>query len=240
MILQNGSCLDFIKTLPDSSVDLIVTDPPYRTISGGNKSEKWKSGYAKSVLHRNDGKIFDNNNIDIEDWIGECYRVLKDSTHIYIMTNLLNLSHYMNVIQEAGFEIHNLLVWEKNTANANRWYMKNCEYTIFARKGAAKTINNPSSKTVHTFPNIVGNKNHPTEKPVELMKFYIENSSNEGDVVLDPFMGGGSTGVACKQLGRDFIGYEIDEKYFNIAKERIENTKEENLTKWSILDVLTI
>ena len=239
MILQNGSCLDFIKTIPDSSVDLIVTDPPYRTISGGNKSEKWKSGYNKSVLHRNDGKIFDNNDIDIEDWIGECYRVLKDGTHIYIMTNLLNLSHYMNVIQEAGFEIHNLLVWEKNTANANRWYMKNCEYTIFARKGAAKTINNPSSKTVHTFQNIVGNKNHPTEKPVELMKFYIENSSNKGDLVLDPFMGGGSTGVACKQLGRDFIGYEIDEKYFNIAKERIENTKEENLTKWSILDVLT-
>lgn len=66
-------------------------------------------------------------------------------------------------------------------------------------------------------------KNHPTEKPVDLLKYLIEKSTNEGDVVLDPFMGSGSTAVACKELKRDFIGIELDENYFNIAKERIIN-----------------
>lgn len=99
--------------------------------------------------------------------------------------------------------------------------MKNCEYVLFLRKGRAKRINNVGSKTVHQFDNIMGNKQHPTEKPVDLMQYYISNSSNEGDIVFDPFMGSGSTGVAAKNLNRDFIGIELDENYFEIAKSRI-------------------
>lgn len=220
--LECGDCLEIIKNIPDNSVDLVVTDPPYRTISGGNKSTKWKSGYAKSVLYKNDGKIFNHNDIDFFDWIPEIYRVLKDGTHFYCMCNLINLAKVMEACRKTGFALHNLLIWEKNTANANRWYMKNCEFTLFFRKGFAKTINNPSSKMVHQFKNIVGNKTHPTEKPVELMEYYILNSSNENDVVLDPFMGTGSAGVACVKNNRSFIGIEIEEGYFKIAKERIE------------------
>ena len=74
---------------------------------------------------------------------------------------------------------------------------------------------------MHSFDNIIGNKQHPTEKPVDLMKLYVENSSQVGDTVLDPFMGVGSTGVACKELGRNFIGVELDEQYFDIATKRI-------------------
>lgn len=99
--------------------------------------------------------------------------------------------------------------------------MKNCEYVLFLRKGKAKYINNISSKTVHKFNNIKGSKLHPTEKPIDLLEFYISNSSQEDDIVLDPFMGSGSTGVACKNLSRQFIGIEIDEKYFKIANKRI-------------------
>jgi site-specific DNA-methyltransferase (adenine-specific) len=77
------------------------------------------------------------------------------------------------------------------------------------------------SKTVHEFNNIIGRKIHPTQKPVELMRYYIENSSNENDTVLDPFMGSGSTGVACLELNRKFIGFEIDEKYYEIAINRL-------------------
>ena len=85
--------------------------------------------------------------------------------------------------------------------------MKNCEYVFLLRKGKAKWINNIGArKTVHRFNNIISNKTHPTEKPVELMRFYIENSSNENDIVLDPFMGTGSTGVACIEKNRRFIG----------------------------------
>lgn len=105
--------------------------------------------------------------------------------------------------------------------------MKNCEYILFLRKGNAKYINNiGQSKTVHRFNNITGKKAHPTEKPVDLLEFYIKNSSNVGDVVLDPFMGSGSTGVACINTKRNFIGIELDEKYFNIAKERIDKSTE--------------
>ena len=221
--LRRGDCLELMKDIPDKSIDLVVTDPPYKTISGGHNTPKWISGYGNSVLHKNDGKIFEFNDVSHKDWLKECYRVLKDNSHIYIMTNLLNLFSLKELAEGVGFKLHNLLVWEKNTANANRWYMKNCEYVLFMRKGKSKTINNPSSKTVHCFNNIVGNKKHPTEKPVDLMKLYIYNSSNKNDTVLDPFMGSGSTGIAAKELNRNFIGIELDEKYFNIAKERINN-----------------
>lgn len=230
MKLYKGDCLEVMKDIPSESVDLIVTDPPYRTISGGNKSTKWKSGYSTSVLSENDGKIFEHNDINHLDWLKESYRVLKNNSHIYIMTNLLNLFTIQQLAERVGFKTHNLLIWEKNNANANRWYMKNCEYVLFMRKGNAKTINNPSSKTVHKFNNIIGNKLHPTEKPVELMELYILNSSKEGETVLDPFMGSCSTGVASVNTNRNFIGIEKDEGYFEIAKERIENhTQQQNL-----------
>lgn len=226
--LRQGDCLELMKNIPDKSIDLIVTDPPYKTISGGHNTPKWISGYGNSVLYKNDGKIFEYNNINHEDWLKECYRILKDNTHIYIMTNLLNLFTLKNIAEKVGFKLHNLLVWEKNTANANRWYMKNCEYVLFMRKGKSKSINNPSSKTIHKFNNIVGNKRHPTEKPIDLMELYVSNSSKENDIVLDPFMGSGTTGVACVNTNRNFIGIELDENYFNIAKERINNIVRKN------------
>lgn len=222
--LKQGDCLEIMKDIPDNSIDLVVTDPPYRTISGGNNTPKWISGYGNSVLYKNDGKIFEHNDVNHYDWLKESYRILKDNSHIYIMTNVLNLFTLKEIAEEVGFKLHNLLVWEKNTCNANRWYMKNCEYILFMRKGKAKSINNASSKTVHKFNNIVGTKKHPTEKPVDLMKMYIENSSQENYTILDPFMGCGTTGIASKELNRNFIGIELDETYFNIAKERIEST----------------
>lgn len=225
--LYNGDCLELITEIPSNSIDLIITDPPYKTIKGGNKSAKWVSRYGGSILSKNDGKIFNFNNVNNEKWIKEAYRVLKNGSHFYIMTNLINLFEFKKLAEKAGFKLHNLLVWEKNTCTANRWYMKNCEYILFFRKGKAKSINNASTKTVHQFDNIVGKKLHPTEKPVELMKLYIENSSEIGEIVLDPFMGSGSTGIACVSADRSFIGYELDEGYFKIAKERIENVKKE-------------
>jgi site-specific DNA-methyltransferase (adenine-specific) len=148
------------------------------------------------------------------------------------MTNLLNLFTIQQLAEQVGFKLHNLLVWEKNNANANRWYMKNCEYVLFMRKGNAKTINNPSSKTVHKFNNIIGNKIHPTEKPVELMELYILNSSKEGEIVLDPFMGSCSTGVAAVNTNRKFIGIEMDDNYFSISVERIK--KHEKVLEYEI------
>jgi len=122
----------------------------------------------------------------------------------------------------AGFKLHNILGWLKNNNTPSQYYMKNCEYVLFLRKGKAKWINNiGGSKTIHKYDNIIGHKLHPTEKPVELLKFYISNSSKEEDIILDPFAGSGSTLIAAKVLNRNYIGYEIDKQYYNIAFNKI-------------------
>lgn len=95
------------------------------------------------------------------------------------------------------------------------------------RKGNAKNINNMGTKNILDVKNIIGNKTHPTEKPVVLNEILIENSSNKDDVVLDPFMGTGSCGIACMHTNRNFIGFEIDKKYFDIAKERIKKAEQQ-------------
>lgn len=218
--LYKGDCLEIMKDIPDGSIDLVVIDPPYKCISGGNKkglSYKHKG----AITEKNDGKIFDYNDINIKDYMQEIYRVLKENTQCYVMTNVLNIEEMMLEAKNTGFKLHNLLVWEKQNCTPNRWYMKNCEYTLFLRKGKAKPINNMGSKTVHQFFNPQGNKLHPTEKPVDLMELYITNSSNENDTILDCFMGSGSTGEACLKTNRNFIGIEQDDKYFEIAYNRI-------------------
>lgn len=217
-----GNCIDLFKTIEDESIDLVVTDPPYRVISGGRPKIK---GQPSGILKKNDGKIFEHNDINPEEWISEVYRVLKQGTQCYIMVNSLNMENYLRICREAGFGLHNILAWFKNNCTPSRWYMKNAEYILFLRKGKAKTINNVGSKTVHEFDNIIGNKLHPTEKPIELMELYITNSSNTGDVVLDPFMGVGSTGLAALKNDRKFIGFEIDKKYYDIAEKRLEEYK---------------
>ena len=108
----------------------------------------------------------------------------------------------------------------KDTHTPNRWYLKNCEYVLFFKKGTAKNINNMGTPTVIDV-KMPKNKVHPSEKPIDFLGLLIENSSKENEIVLDPFMGSGSVGVACKKTNRHFIGIEKDEKYFEIAVSRV-------------------
>ena len=174
------------------------------------------------------GKIFKHNDIKFSEFLPSLYRILKDDSHCYLMVNGRNLKELWQVANNCGFKYQNLLVWNKGNATPNKWYMNACEFILFLRKGKAKNINNLGSKTIITVPN-VRNKMHPTEKPVELMSILVENSSNENDVVLDPFMGSGSTGVACLNTNRNFIGIELDKTYFDIAQNRINKIQE---NKW--------
>lgn len=221
--LFNADCLDIMQGLINmkTKVDLAICDLPYRTISGGECRAEY--GFGQSVLKNNDGKIFEHNDLDFNEWFKLTYQLLKDDADLYVMTNLLNLFDLKAIAEQNGFKLHNLLVWHKNNAVLNRWYMKNCEYTLYFYKGQARPINDIGSCTVHEFNNPMGDKIHPTEKPVDLMEFYIRNSSKEGDTVIDACMGSGTTGVACKRCNRNFIGIEIDKKYFDVAKRRIDN-----------------
>jgi site-specific DNA-methyltransferase (adenine-specific) len=223
--LKMGDALEILKTIPSESIDCVVTDPPYKIITGGDSNGK-NSIRPKGILKGN--RELMRTVPKFSEWLPELFRVLKDGTQNYVMVNSSNLLKMSNEIEKAGFKIQNFLVWQKNNCTPSQFYMKNCEYTIFFRKGNSKYINDiGGSKTVHSFNNIIGNKVHPTEKPIELMEFYINNSTNENDVVLDPFMGSGTTGVACKNLNRRFIGIEMQEDYFNIASERVEEKRKE-------------
>ena len=224
-MLFHADCLDIMKEMDDNSVDLIVTDPPYKTITGGNSNGK-NSIRPKGMLSGN-RKLFEyQNNISLSSWIPEIYRILKNGSHCYIFTNSMNMKDMLLETEKVGFKLHNILVWEKNNCTPSQFYMKNCEYVLFLRKGKAKWINDiGGSKTVHQFNNIIGNKLHPTEKPVDLLSFYINNSSNESDIVFDLFCGSGSTCIAAKELNRKYIGVELDDKYFNIAVYRMKGAE---------------
>lgn len=194
--------------------DCLVTDPPYKTITGGD-SDGSNSVRPKGMLRGNRKLFAHQNDISPSDWMPVAYHALKPGSHAYIFTNSMNMEQMLTEARKSGFKLHNILVWEKNNCTPSQYYMKNCEYVLFLRKGKAKWINDiGGSKTVHKFKNVIGNKRHPTEKPVDLLEFYIKNSTNPGDIVLDPFAGSGSTMDAALATGRRFVGFEINEKYF--------------------------
>lgn len=228
IVLQQGDCLELMKEIPDESIDLVVTDPPYRLVSGGciGKNCMANTGIFKSNSDAvRKGTLFDHNKITFAEWIPEVFRVLKQRAHCYIMINGRNLAELQNECEKAGFIFQNLLVWNKGNVTPGKWYMNQCEFILMLRKGKAKNINIMGTSTLLSITNITGKKVHPTEKPVELMQKLVINSSKYDETVLDPFMGSGSTGIACLNTSRKFIGMELDEQYFEIAKERIEEAR---------------
>lgn len=225
--IYNNDSMEFMRGLEDNSIDLIVTDPPYKITARGNAGSS--GGMMKSKLSMN-GKIFKHNDVKIKDFMPEIYRVLKEGSHCYIMTNHVNLIEMLNVAKECGFHFIKSLIWDKGNKIMGQCYMSQFEYILFFRKGKHKKINNCGTSDILSIPNKKqkgedGKNLHDTEKPVELMRILIENSSQEGEVVLDPFVGIGATAVAAKNLNRKYIGIELDENYFNIAKRRLETNE---------------
>lgn len=216
---------EILKQLPDDYVDLIITDPPYKVTARGGSGNS--GGMCKNDMF-NKGKVFRHNDVKISEFIPELYRVLKDGGHCYIMTNHVNLIEMLNVATKCGFHFIKSLIWDKGNKIMGQCYMSQFEYILFFRKGKHKKINNCGTSDILNIPNKKtkdknGKNLHDTEKPIELAKILIENSSNEGDLVLDPFVGVGFVPIACKMLNRRFGGTEIDEEYFNKTIERLED-----------------
>ena len=136
--IYNKDCLEFMRELPNESIDLIATDPPYRLTSRGSSGTM--SGYWTEDRTRK-GKIFTHNDIDIKDYIGEFYRILKADSHCYIMCNNVNLPHFFDVISKSDFHFVKLLVWDKQTKICGRYYMGQIEHIFLLRKGKDKPIN---------------------------------------------------------------------------------------------------
>lgn len=221
--IQQGDCLQLMKEIHDESIDLIATDPPYKTTARGNAGNS--GGMLQKKINMK-GNVFKYNDIKPEQYIPEFYRLLKDGSHFYIMTNHVNLQSILNCATNCGFKFIKSLIWDKGNKIMGQYYMSQFEYILFFRKGKGKKINNCGTSDILCVPNKKtkdenGKNIHDTEKPIKLMEILVQNSSKENDIVLDPFMGVGSTGIDCKNTNRNFIGFELDRKYFEIAKERL-------------------
>jgi DNA modification methylase len=136
--LLNGDCLEVMKMIEDNSVDLVCTDPPYKITSRGNCGNSGGM-MAKDISMK--GKVFDNNDCNVKDWMPEIFRVLKNGSHCYIMCNQINLIEYLNVATQCGFHFIKSLIWDKQTKIMGRAYMSQFEYILFFRKGDFKQVN---------------------------------------------------------------------------------------------------
>ena len=208
--LYQGDCLEIMSSIEANSIDLILTDLPYGEVNQ-------KSGGLRK-LDRGNADVCE---IDLDDFVEQSIRICKGSFYLFCGTTQISPLIL-------AFKKHNLTTrlccWEKSNPspmNGSRLWLSGMEFCVFARKPNA-TFTRHCQKALWKYP-VGRSKVHPTEKPIKLMEYIIESSSNVGDTILDSTMGSGSTGVACMNTNRQFIGIEKDEKYFAIAKERIES-----------------
>lgn len=223
-----GDSYEILKKLKDKTIDLIVTDPPYdiEATNGGGSINKVKK-LNKSLNDLVEANITEG--YDIEKY-GEQFMKIMKEPNIYIWCNKKQIPDYFNFYVNKYKCTFDILVWNKSNAlpTYSNKYLSDCEYLLYFRKGKGKCFpqSYEDAKTVYQAPINIKDKKlygHPTIKPLDFTEKIIRNSSKEGQTILDPFMGSGTTGVACKKLNRNFIGIEISEKYYEIAKRRIEN-----------------
>ena len=227
--LLQGDSLELIKKIPDKSIDLIVTDPPYdisATNDGGTINNVKKLN--KSLNDLVEANII--NGYDIETYGEEFMRIMKEP-NIYLWCNKKQIPDYFKFYVEKYNCKFEILIWSKTNAlpTYSNKYLSDKEYCLYFFKGKGKTFpeNYEDAKTVYIAP--INHKDkkefgHPTIKPLDITEKIIRNSSRECQLVLDCFMGSGTTGVACINTNRNFIGMELNKEYFDIAKKRIENT----------------
>lgn len=210
-------------------VDHIITDPPYN-ISKENNFATMKNPRAGV-----DFGEWDRGEFDLYSWIPEYAKLLNKNGSMIIFCSYRYISYIIDVLEskEAGMVVKDILVWQKSNPmprNINRRYVQDMEFAIWAVKKNAKWIfNKPEDKPylrgMFTTSLVSGKEKtgHPTQKSLCLMEELIAIHTNPGDLILDPFMGSGSTGVAALKNGRRFLGIELEKEYFEMAKKRLEN-----------------
>lgn len=212
--LRLGDCLEILPTLADKSVDAIITDPPY----GIN----FNKGYKKNVLPITGDDGF-SVMVFMDDMLREWQRILKSNGAIYVFTRF-DVMPYWWLKLKTYFDMKNCIIWNKGGGSPGDLegnYAFTHEMVLFGSVGGHK-LNGKRIGNVWDFRR-ERIEFHETQKPTSIISQMIEKSSNIGDCILDPFMGSGTTGVACVQTGRDFIGCDSDPTYHAIAQRRIED-----------------
>lgn len=231
--LIQGDAVHLLREIEPKSVDLIFADPPYN-LSGENHLT-CKNGKV-AICNKGKWDQIDNIHKFNREWVEGCIKVLKDDGTIWISGTLHNHPSIGVILKEFGLWIINDIIWFKPNATPllqkNRfapsteliWIASRSKKYYFNYE-MAKYLNN--GKQMRNLWELSAERHktiHPTEKPEKLLERIILIGSEEGDIVLDPFMGSGTTGVVARQLNRNFIGFEIDDAYSKIAKNRIEST----------------
>lgn len=225
--IYNQDCLEGLKALKSGSIDLIMTDPPYLikdTHAGGH------TRLARTIQPINN-ELRDNDLVSGLDpaVLPELVRVLK-TINLYIWCNKAQIPEYLDFfVGELGCSF-DFIVWIKTNSppTFHNKYLSDKEYCLYFRRGGyCQPVSYETAKTAYFQPtNVIDKKAypHPTIKPLNIVKTLIGNSSRPGDIVLDPFLGSGTTAVACAELGRRYIGYEINKNYYEVAQRRIQDT----------------
>jgi DNA modification methylase len=220
-------CGDMRDVLPDLATafpaDLILTDPPYRLTSGGHSTGEMKGIFAKG-RYDNSGDLF-----PMVEWAVMAplfWNALGPNGDAVVMTSDREMQNARGAMEAAGFGFHRVLVWDKGAVTPNRWFMPNCEFAIYGYKGKAQRITDANAQQLVKVPHR-DETEHQTEKPVPLMQGWMHQCSRPGSLVIDPFMGAGSSAVAAARLGRRFIGIEIQRQWFDVACARVEATYRE-------------
>ena len=224
--IDNIDCLEGLREIPDNSVDCIITDPPYFLSMGHAGGTSLKGLEVKSDMMASN-RAFGDPAIArpfYRQLFQEYARVLKPDGAFYFFTDWRGYAFYFPIIN-AELPVRNLIVWDKKSGPGS-YYTFAHEFIIFGT-AASKLLNKGGTNVwrMTAFSSGAkktnGEKVHPTQKPVEVITKMIEDATAPGAVVLDTFMGSGTTAVACLRTGRNFIGFELDEKYHAIALERI-------------------
>jgi len=230
-----GDALVLMKDIPAGSIDLIVTDPPFAIDFKAKRSN----------YNRTQGRVIEGyNEIPREiyydftvSWMKEAYRVLKRSGSMYVFSGWTNLKDILNAIDDVGFITINHIIWKYQFGVfTKRRFVTSHYHILFVVKDERsykfnKVEHYPEDVWVINREYWTGKVRTPTKLPLELVKKILLFSSDEGDIVLDPFVGSGTVAVAAKMLGRHFLGFEIVPEYCELARERVANVQT-SLLKW--------
>ncbi len=244
--ILRGDCIEQLRQIPDKSVDLIFADPPYNLQLEGDLLRPNNNSRVDGVHHEWDKfNSFESYDNFCREWMGECRRVLKPNGSIWVIGSYHNIFRVGAILQDLGYWILNDVIWRKTNPMPNfrgRRFTNAHETMIWASREekskytfnyeAMKALNEdlqmrsdwllPICAGAERLKDDKGKKAHPTQKPEALLHRVLLASSNEGDVVLDPFFGTGTTGAVAKKLGRKWIGLERDDAYADFAQKRID------------------
>ena len=216
---------DFMKSLSKGSVDLILTDPPY-TISKETGFKSVVNGVQRFAVSMDFG-AWDHCQIDLAEMAEGFYRALRQGGTAIVWYDLWKIGEIKEAMEQAGFKMLRQIIWEKTNPvplNMRATYLSNCrEMAVSGVKGGKPTFHDQYDRGVYEFPipRHNGNRQHPTQKPEELFAELVRKHSNPGDLVVDPFLGAGTTAMAALKNGRRFTGCDIDERYVQISRERV-------------------